>query len=637
MSFDSIPLVAAISLLLYLHRRTVRKQRQEDAMDPHKSLDFGFGEIPGATGKSARKSFFGGEKGSRKHQGLSMDMNLSTPYLLPPGMQQSRESLHSLTRTIHQSEDPYRIQLYPGSDTASMRSFQRGHDGGSIYTKESGGLNSGAHLCSAPPSPQPGSRQNSLPMSPPPALKSGTSRHAAPVITEPQSAELVLPSPAPTQESFILPHPDPVVHHRESLPYPVEDRGNHAGHASIPSIQEPPPVAQRNSRSGLVGSIPSPHESLVSTPLDTIPEPYAVGHAMTNDDAPRYSLDPDFVPEAEAAPIGLGVLYRPTDPHVTHTSPPPVHATPASPEAHQAIPHIGPVIEEPEGLYEDYYDPRHESQDQFEYEDRGRIAHRVSSHYFNDDSHPGLGVPEHEAKRLSVGLRPLPPDEYIETEDPETRANRIRSFYKEYFDDSRPEPMPQIPEQYAQQDYYEDYDQGYLGKGVAYFDPENNAFVMPYAQPVSRRAMTPPPSGSRFPGPRPPRALHGSIGGMSMPGGIRGPPRPGSSVSNQAGPRAASSMSGRGGPRRPPPPPAALTTLPTPSKLKDDSFALLGAIDFAPPDTFRDQAAGRAQSPFGERRPYQMKLPAASPLLSVYDEMAALPSPYVYSYFMAKF
>jgi hypothetical protein len=170
---------------------------------------------------------------------------------------------------------------------------------------------------------------------------------------------------------------------------------------------------------------------------------------------------------------------------------------------------------------------------------------------------------------------------------------------------------------------------------------------MPYAQPVARRAMTPPPSGSRFAGPRgPPRGVHGSMGGMSMPGG-HGPHRPGSSASNRHGPprtgsamsgawgrpRAGSSMSAYGGGRNGPPkkalpPPSPLTTLPTPSKLKDDSFAIFNALDFAPPDTFRDRAAGRSQSPLGERRPYQPGVPAAaSPLANAFEELPSLPSP----------
>jgi hypothetical protein len=223
--------------------------------------------------------------------------------------------------------------------------------------------------------------------------------------------------------------------------------------------------------------------------------------------------------------------------------------------------------------------------------------------------------------------------------------------------------MPQMPQQHQQQQhhqqqsaqYYEDYDANYQAQDAPYFDPASNSFVMPYAQPVSRRAMTPPPTGQRFPGPRgPPRAFHGSQAGMRLPPNMRGPPRPGSSVSNQLSgpsrpgssvsgpynrPRAGSAMSGsryagsamsgsrHGGPRKPIPPPADLSTLPTPSKLKDDSFALFNAMDFAPPETYADRTRGRSQSPAGERRPYRMNVPAHSPLVTAFEELPTLPSP----------
>ena len=84
---------------------------------------------------------------------------------------------------------------------------------------------------------------------------------------------------------------------------------------------------------------------------------------------------------------------------------------------------------------------------------------------------------------------------------------------------------------------------------------------------------------------------------------------------------------GRPGPKKNLPPPSALSTLPTPSKLKDDSFAMMSSIDFAPPNTYAERVQGRSQSPLGERRAYQPKVPIASPLVSAFDEMAALPSP----------
>jgi hypothetical protein len=281
------------------------------------------------------------------------------------------------------------------------------------------------------------------------------------------------------------------------------------------------------------------------------------------------------------------------------------------------------------------------------------------------DNQGGLGVPQRDSRRLSVGFRPLPPDEIMESEDPEYRANRIRSFYKEYFEDTKPgdaPPVPPMPAQHQQNyqqqrghqqnngyqqgnnAYYEDYSENY--QDAPYFDPGSNSFVMPYAQPVARRAMTPPPSGQRFPGPRPSRQFHGSMGGMRMPGpGPRGPPRPGSSVSNQLGPasrpgsatstahgrpRAGSAMSGSrygGAPKKPMPPPMDLHTLPTPSKLKDDSFALFNSTDFAPPENFAGRARGRSQSPMGERRPFKAQVPVHSPLVNAFEELPTLPNP----------
>ncbi len=114
-----------------------------------------------------------------------------------------------------------------------------------------------------------------------------------------------------------------------------------------------------------------------------------------------------------------------------------------------------------------------------------------------------------------------------------------------------------------------------------------------------------------------------------------GPPRPGTAQSGAWDrPRAGSSLSaygpGRNGPpKKALPPPAALSTLPTPSQLKDDSFAIFNALDFAPPETYKDRVAGRSQSPMGERRPYAPAVPVHSPLVNAFEEMPSLPSPSV--------
>lgn len=220
------------------------------------------------------------------------------------------------------------------------------------------------------------------------------------------------------------------------------------------------------------------------------------------------------------------------------------------------------------------------------------------------------------ANRLSMSLRPLPSDD--PEENPEQRANRIRSFYKEYFDDSKPEPAGA----HAYTDYYEDYGSEYQDGTL--FDSRNGNFIVaqpnaPYAEPITRRAMTPPPRAPpRFrsntaTGPSP----HFSSGSMAS--------------SQQYPPRGMSSMSGRVplAAKRPLPPPAALSSLPTPSKLTENSM-VFDPIDFAPPVSYRERQNGlRPDSPLGTPRPFSPAVRPHTPLVGSYDELPVLPSPHL--------
>jgi len=569
----------------------MRRRREEAAMK-FKSMDFGLQETTPAKGNKRKSAFFGKEKEPGHKAQLSMDMNLSSPYLLPPTLHASRESFNSLTKTLHQADDPYRpVVEYAGSDVGSMRSFKRGPGdrASSIYTSRSrpGGEAAGPQRKDVPPSP--------------------------------------LQSPPPTAQAY--PHRPERPDGAPSVPAKNEFRfvDDGPGIAQVPEIQQPPAVATTITR-------PLSEES------NNGPQPMVAEIVNERDSMSQFE-------SGSQTPDGLGIVDRhsqaSSSPRNSERNSNPTVVRPPRKESM-------PVINAP-SIAEEY-----ES-----YADHLQINdHRSSSHRDNDELHmsaqndqvhphsAGLGVPEQDNRRLSVGLRPLPPDEFLDSEDPEFRANRIRSFYKEYFDDSKAEDRPPMPQQGG---YYEDYDSGYMGE-AAYFDPETNAFVMPYAQPVTRRAMTPPPNNRRpMPGPRQrgPPGPRGPHGGPPMPGGPPGRPRAGSTMSNgpRGRPRAGSAISGGGwgprsprpgssasnprfgGPKKPMPPPAALNTLPTPSKLRDDSFAIMGAIDFAPPPTFKEQAAGRSQSPLGERMPYRVNTPAHSPLVSAFEETAALPSP----------
>lgn len=571
----------------------MKRQALEDRDPHHRSLDFGMGDV--SANKPKRKSLLGlgGEK-AKHPRGLSIDMNLSSPYLLPDHVQGSRESMNSLAKTLHQADDPYRPVTKLLSETGSIRTINKGPYTPSVMSTSTKRM---SRQSVAPHQPL---RQNSYPKSPlTPSAASSVTAVESDISTPPATKE-----PGASPGSGPMPPPQ-----CDLPPLPV-----------VPEIRAPAPVAQREAHEPIRRD-PGMNEHDVDMP--------DFSNNSKRESADELNLRTNANTESS---IGLGLLNGPQtakQPLVSEGSSSAGHEIMTGP-AHQSV---SGVIE----ITEDYADfdyaalvTRPEEED-----DRGRSRVRES----------GLVVPGQGAKRLSIGMRPLPPDEIMESEDPETRANRIRSFYKEYFDDSKPAPpMPEgasaIAAEYGGNPY---------GTEGAYFDPDSNQFIMPYAQPVSRRAMTPPPSGSRFPGgprmggpgprgpgpmgpkgpgPRgPPRNFSGSVGGQSRTGSAMSSygPRPDSSASARGGPRSGSAMSGK--PKKPLPPPSPLNTLPTPGKLTDDHFALINASDFAPPEVFADRVAGRSQSPLGERRQYAPKLPAASPLVNTFDEMAALPSP----------
>lgn len=566
------------------------RRRREEAANKFKSMDFGLHDASQPKGPKRKSAFFGREKETTHKTQLSMDMNLSSPYLLPPNLHNSRESFNSLTKTLHQADDPYRpVADFANSDVGSLRSVKRGPGArvSSIYTTRT-----------RPSADIPRSQHGDVPLSP---LRSPLP--VAQPMTFPQSHTEEVPSlPAKNEFRFVDDGP---------------------GIAQVPEIQEPPAVATAASHK------PGPHGSRSSVELKQVPQPMVAEIVNERDSFARGGTDSQIIPD------GLGIMNR----HMSqassssHNSESKAAPTVVRPPRKESM----PVIKAPGANddYQSYADTLQFDDDKFNSQrDEDELHMSVN----DEQVHPrstGLGVPDQDKRRLSVGLRPLPPDDFLDSEDPEFRANRIRSFYKEYFEDTKADQnRPPMPQQ--QQGYYEDYDSGYMGGEAAYFDPETNAFVMPYAQPVTRRAMTPPPKNRRpMPGPGP-RGTPGPRGpqGPPMPGGPQGRPRAGSTMSGRGwgprSPRPGSSASNPrfgGQPKKPMPPPAALSTLPTPSKLKDDSFAIMGAIDFAPPPTFKEHAAGRSQSPLGERLPYRVNTPVHSPLVSAFEDTPALPSP----------
>ncbi|KKF93776.1 hypothetical protein CFO_g3875 [Ceratocystis platani] len=576
----AVPLVcAAIACVWFWNKNRLRERREDqDAA----ALDFDYGMENGTKNpKNGATPGVGGtgEKGGLHRGQISMDMNLSSPYLLPPKIHESRESLNSLTRTIDTEADPYRpVTQYTNSDVGSLRSYRRDpNDATSLYA----------------PSTRRNTRMSNMPATPSAAV----TKDPFEIPPTPHSAKLnhhrtsQNTTGTPPENPFASPHDDNHAGQKKasSTPYP-DDNGKDTGlDFGLPKdIQEPPAAMvhgdQANSSNG-------------SWEL-------AAANGSSGYDMPDHSHHLAVeLPNQPASSDGGNQASA----QLSITIPPASVGT---------VGHDIPQVAVPYPEDDNTTQPKYPD-DMYDDEPRGRIVRRSIDLGAGGNDGGLLSAPANENKRISIGFRPLPPDDIMDNEDPEYRANRIRSFYKEYFEDytrggDAPD-VPSLPRQYQNGggSYYEDYDPSYLGD--TYLDTKTNAFVMPYAQPVTRRAMTPPPTrGPQMRGP--PRFRTDSALG----------PRSGSSASQM---RPGSSASAR--PRKRGPPPAALSTLPNPAKLGSDTLTLLSATDFAPPSSMADRVAGRSQSPTLEKIQYAPKIPVSTPIIGAFDELASVPSPHM--------
>ncbi|OBT69795.1 hypothetical protein VE03_00696 [Pseudogymnoascus sp. 23342-1-I1] len=620
----TVPVVIIIIALIYLHRRHVRKTREEDANDKHKSLDFGLGmptPQPGGKGRKGKKlpnglsDFDMSEKPGHRSQ-LSLDI-INSPYLLPPGLTNSTESLHSLSRSIHNKEDPYRPVNELQNDNASMRSgfgAPRRGDGSSTYTGHSGKSTTAFGLVRNASQMGSTDGQGNNEFSPPPRQAS--------------LAKSAVPEngPAPIAPAYFPKNPslDGGVQ-RKGLPSSPRD-----SNSSKDNVDHN--TASFRLSNNYLGSIVNGNARMETPPpytqaKDNEKSPFSDSAALDMPMGPS-SLDDDR--GSQSPPQFANSL--PANPR-----PPRLQSLP---QDNAALPEIPQITHDQNWLQDDYGNdgfvvtPPSPTIDAAALKRASRYSMDVPPEEY---ANAGLGAPGVDPRRISMGFRPLPPTLAVESDDPEVRANRIRSFYKEYFDDSKPAPVGE---------YYEDYDNG------AYYDPHADAYEtsvpQPYAQPMARRAFTPPPGAQRFMGqapPRgsqgsgfnnnyanyapggPPRAFHGSMSARSMNQYRAGPPPPGFQE-----PRPFSSASNRrpntAQRNRPIAPLADLNTIPTPALLKDDSFAIMNAADFVAPTSYKERAQGRSQSPMGERRAYSPAVPVYKPLVSAFDELAVIPSPH---------
>ena len=531
----------AIVLLLALHRRHVVKLRREDANDKHRSLDFGLADVeasPAPNGKkknnnNKKKKNVDMEEKPRRLTAKGMSLDMGGPYLMPPGLAASRTSLHSLSHSIHSSNDnKYHHHPPPphamSDDVSSLRVPGPRGDDASSYAASS----ADAHDDDMDDSLL-GNAQR-------------MSRSSPPILPAEQGGfQLDLPAAAASDGKRRS-----QIHNNYvglgSYQHEHDDRNNNnvgvvvSDYSQTPDFPLPPSMnnAQQQQQQQRNSVVPGQQASStqpprISLPLSDVGSDY--------DDGKR---------------SGLGISM--------------------------------------DNLNGSANNPQTEEQ-------------QIETRDGEESEQPRLSVYDgnQDARRMTFGLRPLPPMEDL-SEDPEQRANRIRSFYKEYFDPNQHRPVTG--------EFYEDYPVEFYGGAM--YDPvtgEPIGIPAPYADPYGRRAMTPPPRA-------PPRFRSG-----------RGTYGSGSTGVDVPSPRVFSSASGRfpgpnNGPRRKPlPPPLPLKELPTPHMLKDDFF--MGSIDFAPGRNVKDRREGRPDTPTGGLRPYTPTTRVHTPLVSPFDELSAVPSP----------
>lgn len=519
------------------------------------------------SGTNKKSSDSSTEKMAKHEQGMSIE--IMSPYLLPPGLHNSRESLHSLSRTMHGGDDRYRpATALISNDSASIKSnsdARKGPDDTSSFAGS--GHTYGNDKMNQSLLQHAQRMSTSVPLKeqvPPASLSKASGTSPSNVASElPRKSSLSPGLSTDARDSFVA-YPGSVLRKSNNYLGPLIQSGN-------PSINIVAETSHQLSNDQSMNASTTPQ--LVSNRTPLTPPPRSL-------DAASGLVRPPRLQSLNASP-GLSYQSNSLD-EVKHDGEV-LRVTPPSPEQFRD----GQEVQPGRGLHQEaVLSPNGKKMDTMR-----------------------APLPAFDMRRLSMGFRPLPPDD--PADNPEQRANRIRSFYKEYFDDSKPGPIrPAI-------DYHEDNNRYHLGEGT-HRGQGGGHFMMtqpPFAESSTRRAMTPPPRGPpRFQGPARHHASSLSGGGFTPRG-----PRSFSSASNHFG------FPARGSSRPALPPPGPLRILPSPHLIKEDSFGI--PVDFAPPISYKNRQAGQPDSPKGGIRPYSPMLPAHVPLVSSFDDLSVMPSP----------
>jgi len=576
-------------------RRNKKRMQQEDATDKHASLDFGLGEYDRQQ-KGPEMSQQEKVQHANRSRGMSLEDMMEGPFVIPSG---ERGSMRSLSR-LSDAHDPYRpVHLLKSTSQLSLsrpptyNSRPASGKSASIWTSASGDT---AHSMksSLVANAQNPSRTDLVNIS----VNSSSSTSAS--NSPPSRSPIDIPEAA-----FIPPRlpisptltPPP---HQRLVREGSDAKGAFVPRESVPSVQSATslPAAPATTQPAIPAVVAAAIAQM--TPLGTQPR----------------QVSPQNQPQHIVQSIERPDQQQPKQSASGHPR--------SARKSNGTRASVDNIPSSPISTYDDSET----------YADVLGIAQKESKSPPLDRAHhpkPMPTVPEGGPVQSGLGLQGVkydtrnspPAEEQHTAESAELRANRVRSFYKEYFDSSPVQNQQRTPRHHAHtsSSYSQDYNQEHF-YGAPIYDPTTGEFYMagaPYAQPMNRRAMTPPPRA-------PPKSFRNSPGPRSASASRR--PR-GYSASSTHRRRngTPNSFSSRGrAPRRTPP--APLTVLPTPAQMKDDS-AIFSPTDFAPPTSVKSRAAG--MSPHGgERVPYQGPgRRAFSPLASSFDDLAFMPHPYV--------
>lgn len=531
----------------------------EEIHDKTKSMDFGmgFGTNPAARKANAEKT----GKGHKGHQ-VSMDLDLNNPYVLPGTLRGSRDSLQSLGKSLDVNDPRYGLR--PGTSHSRP---------GTSHSQMGGGLGAGARNY-AP------SHHSNLALS----KTRESSIYTASIRNEDDS-----PNGSTTSMS------DELLKKAQGMAMSSPPRPRSP---TTPRVQSHAPELR----------IPSPPPAAVIQPSSPSARP-GLPAALQPGGLRDSSLSSHQLPPISTDTSGkLDFEFNLT---VSAPSQATQSVAPKAPEPARA--EVRPPSDA--SNYDD--DVSNGIQFRFSTASENEVAQPAPAKSRSRDT---LAPGAHDNRRLSMGSRPLPPDGTPD-ESAEERATRIRSFYKEYFDDSTGENDRQSFYPPAG-GYYEDVSDAYMpatyqDDSAPVYDHTSGSYVVPgtrpFAEPPTRRAMTPPPR---------------------MPQGYEGP-RAGSSASNRMpppGPRSYTSHSGRGPPprgppKKPMPPPSPLKNMPAPAHLGEDVFT--SPIAFAPKIRVQDIATGKDSPNLlpGERS-FSPQVPVHTPLVSAFDDLPSLMAPH---------